>query len=181
MGRISFVEQLNRTSEMALKRMLEEQYDMTVDSTTTAEQMRETIIRLKEDAKKKAEKTIEEAAKTSFFADEPIYEVLFQHLDGDKEHKFHWDGGKGVPSKNGKWLQKLPFFHLIDGEKYKLPLCVIDYLNGITVPDVKPIQGPGGQITNERYMRKRFSCEIVGLRETLEKQKQQKLAEPAVV
>lgn len=179
MGRPTFVEQLNRMSDMALRKVLEEQYGLKAEVTATADQMRGTILKLKEEARTKALKINEKALKSPFFAGEPVVKVLFQHKDGDKEHKFNYDGGKGVPAENGKWKYKLPFFHLIDGEEYELPLCVVEHLNGLTVPDVKPIQGPGGQITNETYQRKRFSCEVIGLRETLEKQKQ--IAEPVAV
>lgn len=180
MGRPSFVEQLNRMSDTALRKVLEEQYGLKTEMTATADQMRETILRLKEEAREKARKTNEKSLKSPFFAGEPIVKVLFQHKDGDRELKFNYDGGKGAQTDGkGRWKDKLPFFHLIDGEEYELPLSIVEFLNSRLVPDVRPIHGPGGQITNESFMRKRFSCEVIGLREALEKQKQ--IAEPATV
>lgn len=158
MGRPSYKDQLENMSETALCRILEEDYGMTVDNTITAEKMRETIIELKEKERQKSKTTTAKAA--SFFEGEPIVRVLFQHKDGDKELKFNYDGGKGVPADGKRWKVNLPFFFLLDGETYDLPLCVVEFLNSREVPDVRPVSGPNGQITNERYMRKRFSCEI---------------------
>lgn len=162
MGRPSYIELLNRMSDTALRKVLEEQYGMKAEATATPDQMRETILKLKEEERAKAKKVNEKSLQSPFFADEPIVRVLFQHKDGDKELKFNYDGGKGVPKDSqGRWKNKLPFFHLLDGEEYDLPLCVVEHLNHLVVPDVRTIHGPSGQITNETVMRKRFSCEII--------------------
>lgn len=56
-------------------------------------------------------------------------------------------------------------WHLLDGETYKLPLHVIEHLNGLKVPESKyDIDPSTGQLTHiSTTMRHRFSCIPVNL------------------
>ncbi len=65
-------------------------------------------------------------------------------------------------------------WHLLDGESYKLPLTVIEHLNGLVVPESEyDIDPQTGQVTRMRiYSRHRFTCQPKNLGELMKEEKE---------
>ncbi len=82
---------------------------------------------------------------------DPLIEVVFNNIESpDVTHYFTYGGQK---------------FELKDGEKVKLPLCVVNHLNSLKVPIRRYDENaPSGQQTVVTGMRNRFSCQPVNLK-----------------
>jgi hypothetical protein len=158
-AQLSLEDQVSKMSKTALGEMLENEFGYKAEPGVLKEKLQKTILQLH---KKRVDESKTQTEKATESLDGPVVRVLFQHLDGDQELKFPYDGGKGFKKdkKTGK-IKPLKTFHLINGQQYDLPLSVVDHLNNIAVPDVRTVPGVDGQITTIPIRRKRFSCEII--------------------
>lgn len=82
---------------------------------------------------------------------DPEVEIIFNNLEfADADVKFTY-GGKT--------------FHLTPGKKYKLPVCVIEHLNGLKYPNRRyDPSAPSGQQIIVDGVSHRFNCQIVDMR-----------------
>lgn len=82
---------------------------------------------------------------------DPKIEVIFNNLEFEKaDLDFTYGGVK---------------FHLVPGQSYKLPVCVVEHLNGLKYPNKRydPSAPQGKQVILDG-VKHRFNCQIVNMR-----------------
>jgi hypothetical protein len=142
----TFKERVKGLTRKELVVIADEEFQLNIDEKVKVDVLRDTLQRMHEE-KITTALEINQAAAQLFLErdkDEKLLEVIFMPLDfPNAPCKFSYDGGYGIrnrkdPKKNPNGLSKMADFFLIPGEKYQLPLCVIDHLTSKVYRDNKP-------------------------------------------
>ena len=142
----TFKERIKGLSRKELILLAKDEFQLNVDDRVGVDVLRDTLQRVYEERVTTAMEKNQAASQLFLERDknEKLLEVIFLPLDfPNAPCKFSYDGGYGVrnrkmPKKNPNGLSKMANFFLIPGEKYQLPLCVINHLKGMTYRDNKP-------------------------------------------
>ena len=166
---VPFEERIKKLGKNELIAIAAEEFNLNIDDKLTKEVIRDQLIRCHEDQANSARSMNEKAASLFLQADKKEKLVSVKFLPQDFAHasvEFTNDGGHGIkdkrnPGRNPNGLLEMPRFLLIPGEVYKLPICIIKRLEGLTYRDSKPVFGEAGMITgNIPILKARFLLQV---------------------
>ncbi len=162
----TFKERIKGMSKKELVGIAKEEFQLNVDDRVEVDVLRDTLQRVYEEQKTTAMEINQAASQLFLERDkaEKLLTVIFLPLEfANAPCKFSYDGGYGIrdrknPKRNKNGLSKMANFFLIPGEKYQLPLCVINHLQSKTYRDNKPQFDPktGMQNGNIPVIKPRF-------------------------
>ncbi len=162
----TFKERIKGMSKKELVPIAKDEFQLNVDDRVGVDVLRDTLQRVHEERISTAMEINQKAAQLFLERDkdEKLLTVIFLPLDfPNAPCKFSYDGGFGVrnrkdPKRNPNGLTRMANFFLIPGEKYQLPLCVINHLQSMTYRDNKPQfdQTTGMQNGNIPVIKPRF-------------------------
>ena len=128
-----------------------ERLGVTVDSSLTKEKMVEGLEKTEKAQLEAATKQTNASAKKAATSADPLVEVTFTNVE--------------FPGADLAFTYERHKYHLFHGQKYKLPISVIEHLNNLQVPEDKyDIDPSTKQVTGiSKGLRNRFSCVPIDL------------------
>lgn len=147
--------QENKLAKMTKEQLIQYGNDILgvkVDSSLSKEKMIEGLEKTKKAQQEAATKQTKSSAEKAATPDDPLVEVTFAHIE--------------FPGADLECTIEGHKYHLFHGQKYKLPISVIEFLNSRQVPDDKyDIDPATKQVTGiSKGVRNRFSCIPTDLR-----------------
>lgn len=173
----TFRERVKGLGKKQLVEIANDEFQLNVDGKISADIVRDTLIRAHEERILSALEQNQAAAQVFLERDpdEKLLHVIFQPLDfPNNPLKFSNDAGYGIrdrknPKKNADGLSRMPTFFLIPGQRYHLPLSIINILKKLTYRDSRPeFDTETGMISgNMPIVKARFSFIPVLSQETM--------------